>query len=93
MQKLKEFVKSEAVLIISFILAAVSAFIVKPGAEYVDYIDFRTLALLLCLMAVMAGLSGLGVFRLLASKLLLLASTTRSLCLWQIGRASCRERV
>lgn len=82
MQKTKEFVKNEAVLIISFILAAVSAFIVKPNAGYVDYIDFRTLALLLCLMAVMAGLGGLGVFRLLASKLLSLASTTRSLCLW-----------
>lgn len=82
MSKIKEFIKSEAVLIISFVLAAVSAFIVTPNAGYIDYIDFRTLALLLCLMAVMAGLGGLGVFRLLASKLLSFAGTTRSLCLW-----------
>lgn len=82
MSKIKEFIKSEAVLIISFVLAAVSAFIVVPNAGYVDYIDFRTLALLLCLMAVMAGLGGLEVFRFLASKLLSLAGTTRSLCLW-----------
>ena len=82
MTKIKNFIKNEAVLIISFILAAVSAFIVKPSADYIGYIDFRTLALLLCLMAVMAGLGGLGVFRLLASKLLRFAATTRSLTLW-----------
>lgn len=82
MTKFKDFCKKEAVLIISFILAAASAFVVTPNAGYIDYIDFRTLALLLCLMAVMAGLNGLGVFRLLASKLLRLASTTRSLALW-----------
>lgn len=82
MTKIKDFCKKEAVLIISFILAAVSAFIVKPTAEYINYIDFRTLALLLCLMAVMAGFNALGIFRLLASKLLGLASNTRSLALW-----------
>ena len=82
MLKIKEFIKSEAVLIISFILAAASAFIVTPNAGYIDYIDFRTLGLLLCLMAVMAGLGSMGVFRLLASKLLSFAGTTRSLCMW-----------
>ena len=82
MTKLKTFIKNEIVLIISFVLALISAFIVTPNAGYIDYIDFRTLALLLCLMAVMAGLNGLGVFRFLASKLLSLATTTRSLTLW-----------
>ncbi len=82
MSKIKNFIKNEIVLIISFVLATVSAFIVTPSAEYIGYIDFRTLALLLCLMAVMAGMGGLGVFNLLASKLLRFASTTRSLTLW-----------
>lgn len=82
MTKIKSFVKNEIVLIISFVLALISAFIVTPNAGYIDYIDFRTLALLLCLMAVMAGLNGLGVFGLLASKLLSFATTTRSLTLW-----------
>ncbi len=81
MVKVKNFIKSEAVLIVSFLLAAGSAFIVKPSAEYIDYIDFRTLALLFCLMAVMAGLGGLGVFKLLAKKLLSLSGSARSLCL------------
>lgn len=81
MNKIKEFIKSEIVLIISFALAVASAFIVKPNAGYIDYIDFRTLALLFCLMAVMSGLGRLGVFRLLAEKMLRLSGSSRSLCL------------
>lgn len=82
MTKLKNFIKNEIVLILSFILAVISAFIVTPNAGYIDYIDFRTLALLLCLMAVMAGLNSIGLFKLLASKLLSLATTTRSITVW-----------
>ena len=82
MKKIIEFVKSETVLAVSAVLAVVSMFLVPPSADYIDYIDFRTLALLLCLMAVMAGLGSLGIFRLLASKLLRLANTARSLTLW-----------
>lgn len=81
MVKIKEFIKKEAVLIISFILATASAFIVKPCAAYFGYIDFKTLALLFCLMAVMAGFGRLGVFRILAQKLLSLSDSTRSLSL------------
>lgn len=81
MTKLKSFLKSEAVLLVSFLLATISAFAVKPSAAYIDYIDFRTLALLFCLMAVMAGFGRIGVFDLLAKKLLRLSASTRSLCL------------
>ncbi|MBQ2847586.1 MAG: citrate transporter [Clostridia bacterium] len=81
MSKIKNFLKNEAVLIISFILAAASAFIIKPSTDYIGYIDFRTLALLFCLMAVMAGFNKLGIFKTLASKLLSFASTSRNLCL------------
>ena len=80
--KIKDFLKNEIVLIISFVLAVASAFVVTPNQGYIDYIDFKTLALLLCLMAVMSGLNGLGVFGLLAEKLLRFANTTRSLTLW-----------
>ena len=81
MSKIKSVLKNEIVLIISFLLATASAFIVKPSADYIGYIDFRTLALLFCLMAVMAGFNKLGIFRMLASKLLSFASDSRSLCL------------
>ncbi|MBQ2974033.1 MAG: citrate transporter [Clostridia bacterium] len=81
MTSVKNFLKNEIVLIISFILAVISAFIVHPDSGYIDYIDFRTLALLFCLMAVMAGFNKLGIFRMLASKLLSFAKNSRSLCL------------
>ncbi len=70
MVKIKEFIKNEIVLILSFILAVVSAFFVTPNKGYFEYIDFRTLGLLFCLMAVMAGLNTLGVFKFIAEKML-----------------------
>lgn len=70
MKKILSFVKGEIVLVLSFVLAAVSCFAVMPDKGYIDYIDFKTLALLFSLMAVTAGLNGMGVFRILAEKLL-----------------------
>ncbi len=70
MTKVKKFMKSEIVLIISFVLAIISAFFVVPSTKYFDYIDFRTLGLLFCLMVVMAGLNGLGIFKFIAEKML-----------------------
>ncbi len=81
MEKIKNFCKNEPVLIISFLLAIGSAFAVRPSAAYLGYIDFRTLALLFCLMAVMAGLGRLGVFRILAGKLLSGVGSVRALTL------------
>lgn len=79
MDKFKSFIKNEIVLIISFVLAVISAFIVKPNSEYSDYIDFKTLSLLFCLMAVMAGFSKLGLFDFLAKKLLSGVNSVRQL--------------
>ena len=70
MIKVKEFIKNEIVLILSFVLAIISAFFVTPNMGYFEYIDFRTLGLLFCLMAVMAGLNSMGVFKFIAEKLL-----------------------
>ncbi len=81
MDKIKKFCKSEPVLLISFVLAAVSAFIVTPDSSYLGYIDFRTLALLFCLMTVMAGLGRLGVFRIFAMKMLKGVGSVRALTL------------
>ncbi len=81
MENVKKFIKNEPVLIISFLLAVGSAFIVKPSAEYFSYIDLRTLALLFCLMAVMAGLGRLGAFRIFAEKLLKGVGSVRALAL------------
>lgn len=70
MIRIKNFIKSEIVLIISFVLAIISAFFVVPSIKYFEYIDFRTLGLLFCLMIVMAGLNKLGIFKFVAEKML-----------------------
>ena len=70
MKKIVAYLKKEAVLCIAIILAVISAFAVPPDKEYIGYIDFRTLAILFCLMSVMAGLQKLGLFQMIAERLL-----------------------
>lgn len=81
MKQMKEFLKNETMLLISFFLALFSAFFVPPSLSYLEAIDFKTLALLFCLMVVMEGFKRLGVFRILAEKLLAKVHTLRSVCL------------
>lgn len=78
---LYSFLKKEAVLSISAILAFVSAFFVPPSRGYIEYIDFRVLALLYCLMLVVAGMQGIGVFNYLGDRLLQKVGSTRQLTL------------
>ena len=65
-----KFIKKEAVLVISGILAVISCFFVPPSAAYLDYIDFRVLILLLCLMLVVAGIRQTGAFTVICEFLL-----------------------
>lgn len=64
------FLKKEAVLTISGILAVISCFFVTPDAEYANYIDMHTILILFCLMAVMAGLKDMGLFQTIGETLL-----------------------
>lgn len=70
MQKIKDFVKKEMVLVVAVVLAIGSMLVISPDKEYIGYMDFRTLSILFCLMAVMAGLQEAGVFQFVAEKLL-----------------------
>lgn len=70
------FFRKETVLSIAVILAILSMFWVRPDKAYFTYIDFRTLGLLFCLMAIVAGLKAVGVFDILAQKLLMGTSGT-----------------
>ncbi len=81
MIKVKEFIKNEIVLIISFVLAVISSFFIAPNKGYFSYIDFRTLGLLFCLMAVMAGLNSMDVFKFIAEKMLSKVKTVSGLSL------------
>lgn len=81
MKRFLLFLKKDIVMCISFILALISIFFVRPSASYLSYIDFRTLSLLLCLMLVMAGLRNLGLFHQLGQALLKTCHTTRQMAL------------
>ena len=78
MAKFKNFLKSEIVLVIAFILAVGSAFFVPPDLGYLEYVDLRTLSLLFCLMTVTAGLAKLGLFNNLSNSLLRHTKTSKS---------------
>lgn len=81
MKSIINFVKKEAVLVISFAAAAATALFVPPSEKYVTYIDFKVLALLFCLMAIVAGLKEIGLFNVLAQKMTSGSQNTRGLFL------------
>lgn len=70
MKSIVKFLKKEAVLCISGILAIISCFIVPPSAAYAEYIDLRVLILLFCLMLVVAGIRQTGAFTVICEALL-----------------------
>lgn len=77
--KIRNFIKAEAVLCISGAAAILTMFIIPPSKEYLSYLDFRVLALLLCLMAVVAGFNKIGLFLSLSERLLTKVKNTRTL--------------
>lgn len=62
MKKIVNLIKNEAVLVVAWILAIVSMFVIPPDKDYISYIDFQTLGLLLSLMFVTEGLKKCHVF-------------------------------
>ena len=79
MSKVKDLLRRELTLCVSFVAAFVSCFFVHPDREYLGYLDLRTLALLYALMVVVAGLRHAGIFTLLAHKLCARAASVRSM--------------
>lgn len=75
------FIKKEIVLVVSLVLAAVSALYVQPDTAYISYIDFRTLSILLSLMLTMAGLQKLSLFRQIGSFMVYRSHSIRSVIL------------
>lgn len=81
MQKIFSIIKSNAILVISGLLALLSCFIVTPDMQYVGYINSRVLAILFCLMLIVAALSRIGTFNVLTNKLLAKVKTLRGISL------------
>lgn len=67
---MREFIKKEIILIVAWLLAIASMFLVHPSKAYLQYIDWRTLGILWSLMIIMAGLKKHGFFDSVGNKLL-----------------------
>ena len=79
MKNLKTLLQKETVFCVSFLLAVLSAFLVRPDKEYLAYPDYKTIALLFCLMAIVSGLHALGIFHMIGQYLLKKAGSFRGL--------------
>lgn len=75
--KIKEFIKSEFVLIIATILALVSVIFVPPDKEYLGYFDVKTLSVLFLMMLIIAALKNMRVFVFLAETIIKKLKNTR----------------
>ena len=81
MKSVLNYIKKEAVLCISMLLALISMLFVPLDYKYISYIDFHTLIILLSLMIIMAGLRSLGIFSMIGSWMLKKTSDVRSLAI------------
>ena len=79
MKKVWKFIKAQPVLVISFILAAATMFIVPPDREYIGYCNRTVLIELFALMAAVAGLRSIGIFDKATRLILQKAGTVRRL--------------
>ncbi len=67
--RIVSFAKKNAVAVIAFAAAAVTAFFVPPDRKYAEYFDFKTLSCLFCVLAVVCALKNINFFYMLAKKI------------------------
>ena len=67
-KKIGGFCKKNAVMVIAFIVALITSFIVPVDKEYLGYFDFKTLSCLFCVLAVVCALKNINFFYMLAHK-------------------------
>ena len=79
MKRIYNYLKKDAVLTISWVLAIVSMFFIKPDKAYAGYIDWRLLGILWSLMIITKGYMQNGIFEKIGHALL-----TRTRKMWQL---------
>ncbi len=79
MEKVWKFIKAQPVLVIAFILAVATMFIVPPDREYIGYCNRTVLIELFALMAAVAGLRSIGIFDTVTRVILQKTGTVRRL--------------
>ncbi|HAJ97776.1 MAG TPA: citrate transporter [Ruminococcus sp.] len=78
-ERIRNFCKAQPVLVISFLVALVTVFIVPPDKEYWGYCNKTVLIELFALMLAVAGLRSVGIFDNMTNFLLKKAGTVRRL--------------
>lgn len=71
------FVKKNIVMVIAFIAALSTSFIVPIDAEYIGYFDFKTLTCLFCVLAVVCAFKNINFFYILAKSVVRCFKTAR----------------
>ena len=77
MEKIKNFAKQNAVVLIAATSALVTSIIVPPDGEYLGYFDWKTLTCLFCVLAVVCALRNVRFFYTLAKAIVRKFRTTR----------------
>ena len=75
--KIYAMLKHNAVLVIAFFAAVVSAFFVPPDAQYGSYFDARTLCCLFGTLAVVCALKNISFFSIIAARIIRLTGSSR----------------
>ena len=79
MKRIYNYLKKDAVLTISFVLAIISMLFIKPDKAYAGYIDWRSLGILWSLMIITKGYMQNGIFEKIGHALL-----ARTRKMWQL---------
>ena len=79
MDKVKKFIKDQPVLIIAFLAALATIFVIPPDSGYKDYVNFTVLIQLFCLMTAIGGFRSIGLFEKLTAVLMKKAGNVRRL--------------
>lgn len=75
--KIKEFVKRNVVMVVAFIAALSTSFVVPIDARYLGYFDFKTLTCLFCVLAVVCAFKNINFFYILAKSVVKCFKTVR----------------
>lgn len=71
------FIKKNTVMVIAFLAALITCFIIPPDAEYKDYFDVKTLVCLFCVLCVVCALKNINFFYILAQKVVSMFKNAR----------------
>lgn len=71
------FVKKNVVMVVAFVAALITCFIVPPDRTYLGYFDTKTLTCLFCVLAVVCALKNVQFFYIMAKKIVRLFNNAR----------------